>query len=68
MGKWKIGLPVESLKVVRLVKSILSRKLNMFTNENFPLKTNIPTFQYSIIPCMGQKKDASTNLFNLSPA
>jgi len=31
-----------------LVKSILTRKFKMFVNEKLPLKTNIPSFHYSM--------------------
>jgi len=67
MGKWENGLPVESLKVVRLVKCILIKKFKIFINEKLPLKTNLPIFHHSIIPFVRQKKHASINHFN-SPA
>jgi hypothetical protein len=38
----------------------------IFKNEKLPLKTNLPLFQPSIIPCVRQKKHASINHFRFS--
>ncbi|MBW1797328.1 MAG: hypothetical protein JRJ21_02740 [Deltaproteobacteria bacterium] len=38
----------------------------IFINNSIPLKTNIPSFHPSIIPCVRQDYQASVNIYNFN--
>ncbi len=46
LEKWDTGLPVESLKVVRLARALMTAKS---VNGKLPFTTNIPIFHHSIM-------------------
>ncbi|MFQ5888240.1 MAG: hypothetical protein ACE5HY_06040, partial [Candidatus Hydrothermarchaeales archaeon] len=56
-GKWGSGL---------LAKFLLTWKLIMLIDKELPFKINIPIFHHSIIPCAGQKRQASKITLNFS--
>ena len=60
MEKWAL----EKWDYVVMAKKTSAYKLKVSIREKLPLKTNIPLFHYSIIPCVMQKEHASINHFN----
>ena len=60
MEKWAL----EKWDYVVMAKKTSAYKLKVSIREKLPLKTNIPIFHHSIIPCVRQKEHASINHFN----
>jgi hypothetical protein len=59
LGKCASGLLAKFLSAWKLI-------LTMLTDKELPSKINIPIFHYSIIPCVGQKRQTSEIFLNFS--